>query len=163
MNLAITGHRPKDLPTGSKSWVVEQLIKVYNEVQPELIYIGMAEGVDIVAAETAISEGFAIHCAIPYDGHWPRSGEKASRYNKVLERAKEVTIVCPGPYGIWKLHKRNEFMVDNAESLVSVWTGKESGGTYSCIKYALKSNKSWYNINPLKMEVIDFGSTLVQV
>ena len=46
------------------------------------------------------------------------------------------------------MQKRNEYMVDNCDLLIACWSGVKKGGTYNCVKYAIKNNKRIIVINP---------------
>lgn len=43
-----------------------------------------------------------------------------------------------GEFSYAKLQIRNEYLVDNAKYLVSVWDGIAKGGTWNCLNYAFK-------------------------
>lgn len=148
MNIAITGHRPKDLLPEWKDLIRANLIYQFDWYDPEFVIVGMAEGIDLYAAEIALAGGYNIIAAVPYDGHIPSDTERRERYRHVLDEASEVTVVSPGPYAVWKFHARNEWMVDRAQRLVAVWTGKESGGTYATVKYAKRVGCPITHINP---------------
>ena len=52
------------------------------------------------------------------------------------------------PYAVWKMQKRNIWMVDQSNVVVAVWNGEKSGGTYNCIKYAIEKKKPVLVIHP---------------
>lgn len=68
----------------------------------------------------------------------------------MVSRACEKLIACEGGYASWKMQKRNEWMVDRCDILVSVWDGTE-GGTYNCVNYAIGKNKQIIRINPKEL------------
>lgn len=43
--------------------------------------------------------------------------------------------------------KRNRYMVDHAEYVISAWDGRKSGGTYATVNYARKLNRKIINLN----------------
>lgn len=45
--------------------------------------------------------------------------------------------------------KRNRYMVDHADYVISVWDGRKSGGTYATVNYARKQNRKIINLNLL--------------
>jgi len=51
------------------------------------------------------------------------------------------------------LYNRNIYMIDNCDALLSVWSGKESGGTLHAINYARKNNKQIINVNSFTLEI----------
>lgn len=64
-------------------------------------------------------------------------------------RIKTVPI---GMYHPAKMQKRNMFMVDNSDVVISCWNGSKSG-TFNCIKYAKKKGKKIINIDPVTLEI----------
>lgn len=141
MIIAITGHRPDKLG----GWdplhpVVAQVRKALRDALatdwPLHLITGMALGVDTWAAETCIEMGIPFVAALPcgaWGTQWPPFAQ--ARQEKLLTKAKDVHVVSPGPYKPWKLQRRNEWMVDNCNMLLSVWDGSD-GGTRNCLMYA---------------------------
>lgn len=43
--------------------------------------------------------------------------------------------------------KRNRYMVDHAEYVISAWDGRKAGGTYATLNYARKLNRKIINLN----------------
>ena len=148
----ITGHRPDKLggynPSPKQDWVRDSLRTAFDTIKPTAIITGMALGVDQWAAEIAIQRGIPFIAAVPFVGqeHMWRI-ECREHYHRLLAQAKETVIVCPGVYEVWKMQKRNEYMVDRGDLGVAVWDGSE-GGTANCVKYALKKNKPIVQIFP---------------
>jgi uncharacterized phage-like protein YoqJ len=155
VTISITGHRPEQLD--NIDWVTESLKEVFLSLHPELIYQGMAAGVDLLSAEIAIELNLPYVAARPWITHTARN-EDNELYNTVLKNAFRIDIVdtadeYPGP---WVYHKRNEHMVDNADICVAVWNGTSKGGTAACVRYAKKKGKRIIQINP-KTQTIDYG------
>lgn len=150
MKIAITGHRPEDLP--NIIWVTEELENVYKKLSPTLIYTGMAAGVDLLAAEIAYKNSIPYMAVKPWAGHTPRN-EDRNRYKQIVDNAEQVINVDQNANypGVWVYHNRNTYMVDNSDYIIAIWSGKTSGGTYACIKYAKQHNKPIYHINPIAM------------
>lgn len=44
-------------------------------------------------------------------------------------------------------------MVDNSDLVVAVWSGKQSGGTFACVKYAKQKSKPLLQLNPMNETV----------
>lgn len=151
--IMITGHRPDKFgPYGSEQQrealdVIrgELLLRVSqacsnseiidNKPQVRLIS-GMALGVDQAFAQVGIALGLDVIAAIPFKGQervWPAAAQ--DYYHSLLANCAEQHIVCEGGYAGWKMQKRNEWMVDHATEHWAVWDGKESGGTYNCVRY----------------------------
>lgn len=153
MKIAITGHRPDKLGgygdnNPVEHWVKEHLRVVFDHFRPEYIWSGMALGTDQWAAEVAVDRGYPFKAAVPFKGQesrWPL--DSRLHYGRLLEAAQEVVIVTEGDYAVWKMQRRNEYMVDRADLVVAVWDGSD-GGTANCVKYALDQGKQVVVIDP---------------
>lgn len=143
MVIAATGHRPHKLNNeydgvGPHSdYLREEFHKVLTHYSPRKIISGMALGVDMLWAETALQRGISVIAAIPFVGQesrWPQSS--ADRYRKILLHPLcSYKIISSGGYSPKKMQIRNEWMVDNCDLLVAVWDGSP-GGTANCVNYA---------------------------
>ena len=99
----------------------------------------MALGWDTVWAEALIELEVPFLAAIPFEGQesrWPQESQK--KYHDLLKKADRVEIISPGGYAAWKMHVRNEWMVDNCDRVVALWDGGDDGGTAACVRYATK-------------------------
>lgn len=67
------------------------------------------------------------------------------RFRAIYEE-EFVTVTDDETYAPWKLHKRNEYMVNMADEIWAWWNGDRSGGTYACVKYAHKKGKKIVNL-----------------
>jgi uncharacterized phage-like protein YoqJ len=142
MNLAITGHRPDKLggyservATALRGFAIDEMSRYVGQGDFR-VYVGMAIGFDQAIAWACGELRIPFVACIPCDNHdakWSPSMQGRSRL--LLERADQVVVVSPGPYAVWKMQKRNEFMVDNADELLALWNGS-SGGTANCVRYA---------------------------
>lgn len=92
----------------------------------------------------------AIPCAKQYEV-W-KDQRCIDEWHFIVENADVVHYVSEEPYTPWCLQKRNEWMVDNSDYIISVWDGT-TGGTYNCIKYARKYDKNILNIDPNSLEL----------
>ena len=160
----VTGHRPDRLG-GYNGWRAE---KLQNGIRDKLIQViyqatttgfdtfisGGALGVDQLFAEAVlyikenVNSDVKLIMAIPFPSQhkaWPLHAQR--RYEKLLADADEVVYCNEDPYSAWKMHKRNEWMVDHSVTVIGVWNGGK-GGTYNCIEYARKMNKPTLLINP---------------
>ena len=138
--LAGTGHRPPKL--GGYSFAVADKLRdlaheVIDRVRPDIIISGMALGWDTALAEAAIERRIHLTAAVPFDGQesrWPE--ESQDHYGWLLEHADEVVVVSPGDYAVWKMTKRNKWMVERATAIAALWNGTKRGGTWNCIRDA---------------------------
>lgn len=145
MIIAVTGHRSEDCE--DEATVRERLRAAFDDARPSRVIVGMANGVDLWAGAEALYLGIEVWAAKPWAGHGPRASDR-ELYAQVIESAGKVVNVTeyteyPGP---WCYHARNEWMVDNATHVLAYWSGKKSGGTYACMKYAMKQEVPIRNI-----------------
>lgn len=154
MKIAVTGHRPNKLgneysmdgPVSNR--LSSSLADFVLSQKPEMLISGMALGVDMLFAKVAIEHNIPFTAAVPFIGQeqrWPQSSRDV--YDRILSRASEVVVVCPGGYSAFKMQKRNEWMVDHCDLLVAVWDGS-AGGTANCVKFAQSRGKEIFRINP---------------
>lgn len=146
MIIAGTGHRPEDC---------ELEVEVRTKARVKLQYTkgvdtficGMAAGFDLWAADEARKLGLTVIAAKPWATHQPRK-EDAELYKVIEAYASKIVVVTDVPTypGPWVYQKRNEWMVDNADAVMAYWSGKETGGTWNCVKYARKVKKPIANI-----------------
>lgn len=151
--VAVTGHRPNklggyDWNSPKRVWVREKLKDKIIQIKPEVAISGMALGVDQEYAFLCHQMGIPFIAAIPFEGQekaWPKSSQDF--YTYLLGVAKEVVIVSKGGYAAYKMQVRNEWMVDNCQTLIAVWDGT-AGGTGNCVEYAEKIGRQIERINP---------------
>jgi uncharacterized phage-like protein YoqJ len=152
MIVAATGHRPNklggydDAILGRLVGLADMYLKTTMASATDVIS-GMALGWDTAVALAALDIGIPLTAAVPFDGQedaWPPEARR--RYQNIIARATKVHVVSPGGYDIWKLHARNEWMVDNADRMVALWDGGEKGGTAACVRYAEKKGKPVDNL-----------------
>jgi uncharacterized phage-like protein YoqJ len=152
MIVSITGHRPEDLQ--NPEWVYNALKQVISENHVELLIQGMAAGVDLMSAAACMEMGVPFVCAKPWAGHTPRNADK-DLYTQALNQAQEVVNVSESVeyIGPFLYHNRNEYMVDRADTVIAVWSGKKTGGTAACVRYAKKQGKRIIQINPENQQI----------
>jgi hypothetical protein len=145
--VAGTGHRPK--------YFTEQFGSVIGKAETKLRYsgaktfiCGMAEGFDLLAAQGAMDLGIEVWAARPWTGH--KVGPQWTEYyERVLAYASKIEVVVEADTypGHWCMMKRNQWMVDNYDVVMSyLKPGTESGGTFQCVKYAKSKSKPVANI-----------------
>lgn len=158
VKIAVTGHRPTRLKGGynlesKDNQALKQELKdliIAHKVDGEVLHgiSGMALGVDTLFAEAILDlkqddvDGYILECAIPCLNQEKTWNSKDQQwYHTILSFADIITQVSYMPYKPWLMMKRNEYMVDNADMVIAVWDGKETGGTYKAVLYAKKLNK----------------------
>lgn len=114
----------------------------------------MAVGADIEFAEVALELGLPLVAAIPLDTQdaaWPADAK--ARYWRALYRAALVTSVWREPgYEARDLgarfHARNRWMIDHSETVIAVWDGRTSGGTWATVREVLRRNRRVLVVDP---------------
>lgn len=141
--IAGTGHRPEKL--GGYGWKVHSklfgfakgvLTAMCHNMGETKIITGMALGWDMALADAALALKIPYIAAVPFTGQESKwSPLLQTHYRRLLESAEKVEVVCRGPYSVWKMEERNQWMVDNCTRVLALWDGSK-GGTYNCIQYA---------------------------
>ena len=148
MIIAGTGRRPNNLggyniPNPTYNKVCKEIKRVLLEQKPDKVISGFALGFDQWLANMAIKLNIPVIAAIPFKGQESQWNEESQRiYNILLNKCSEQVIVSEGNFSAYKMHKRNEWMVDHCDILITAWDNVKSGGTYECIKYAESLNKT---------------------
>jgi len=149
MIYAATGHRPDKLGGYSDAAHTKLLtlaINFFINNKCDAAISGMALGWDTAWAEAALLNNVPLIAAIPFAGQekmWPAWSQ--TKYNNILSKAKETVIVCKGGYASYKMQVRNEYMVDNCDTVVALWNGSP-GGTGNCVRYTQQKNKPIINL-----------------
>lgn len=119
---------------------------------------GMALGVDTVFALAVLElkdEGYEIYleCAIPCKEQYKKWNKiDTDRWHEITSKADKVTFVSNCSYNDFVMQKRNVYMVDNSDEVISVWNGSK-GGTKNCIDYAKYKNRKITNIDPIDFSI----------
>lgn len=158
--LCFTGHRPQKL----KGFNVEDNLELLKVLKQQIISFideygvttfisGMALGIDMWAARIVLSlkkqyPHIKLVAAVPCSKQYARWQNSSIReWHGIVERADKVVYVSDEPYTRWCMQKRNEWMVDHSQYVISVWDGT-NGGTKNCIDYSCKKSVQVWNINP---------------
>lgn len=152
MIVGFTGHRPQRLEqygSGVLNGIKEEITGWLKALRPKSSIVGMAVGVDQLAAGICVALNIPFDAAIPcanQDGRWT---EKQKRYYQMLlSRAHKQIMVTEGPPASWKFLKRNKWIVDNCDILIAVWDGEGDGGTSHCVGYAIETGRKLIIIDP---------------
>lgn len=157
-----TGYRPSKIPF-SLDREDSEYKKFENALFEELInlanngcytfYSGMAMGFDIIAAEAVLLLKRAypdlpikLICVIPF----PEQGDTFTsvwkkRYFEVLNKC-DRKIILSDTYFAGCYQKRNVYMVDNCDYVLTWYDGK-AGGTRNTLDYAASKQRYIFNIN----------------
>ena len=150
MKLFVTGHRP-DYNDKSGKWSDENLVAVavsaLRELNPSVVYTGMALGWDNAVAKACIKLKIPFVSVIPFLGQeskWPEN--KQTEYLLLLDKANHWIVSAGIGYAPWKMHKRNAHLIEFGEEGLALYDeSKPTGGTASCVKEALKKGRKMYN------------------
>jgi uncharacterized phage-like protein YoqJ len=166
LRIAVTGHRPKDLfgydlHHEGWQWVREELAQLIEEFSAagacEFVS-GMALGVDQVFAEEVLAARQVLVAFVPFAGQdrlWPPRAR--AHYRRLLERAaRVVTVALQG--SLQAFHDRNQAMVDHADIVVAVWSGRQRGGTFHCVQAALAAGRCVVRVDPVARHASCVGS-----
>lgn len=157
-----TGYRPSKMP-----FCLDKNTKEYKDFENKIIeavlslckencfefYTGMAMGFDIIAAETVLlfkecykDINIKLVAVIPFENQASSySKDWLERYRNILLKCDEK-IVLSDSYYKGSYQRRNEYMVDNCDYVLTYFDG-QSGGTKNTINYALKKGRFVLNIN----------------
>ena len=149
MICAFTGHRPKNLPWGSREddpRCVALKTLLYRAVEQAAergchrFLCGMAMGCDTYFAEAVLEQKakqpeLTLEPVIPCPGQadrWPEADKQ--RYALLVQQCDHLTVL-EDSYFEHCMQRRNHYLVDQADLLISVWDGTP-GGTGSTVRYA---------------------------
>jgi len=147
VKIAVTGHRPDKLGgyNATENFkAIRRHMRNFLEQAPdgelELIS-GGALGIDQFWMEVGLHLDLPVVAALPFRGYndrWPLFSRQ--KYEKLLDKCREVHYVCEPGYDPSKLQIRNVWMVDKCDTLVAYYNGSP-GGTQNCVEYAISKDK----------------------
>ena len=149
-----TGHRPNKLDYSESEIKLLLETAIDNAISDGYVTFitGMAEGVDIWAAEIVLEKkkhNTALHliCAIPHPRFEKRRSEyETERYENIIKNTDYVTTISDNYYRAC-YQERNIWMVDHSSLVITVFNGTTSG-TKNTVDYARKV--SVYIVNVLE-------------
>lgn len=157
----LTGHRPKSLPWGYNEQsdnckrFKDDLFNIFNgayEYGLKNYLVGMAEGFDMIGAETLINlrkkhKDIKIFAIIPCKGQESKwKEEQQKRYHKILRQCDEVVILSDS-YTPNCMNDRNKYMVEHSNVVIACYNEKPSG-TGNTIRFAKENGCKVRIINP---------------
>jgi len=155
-----TGHRPKDLngynPEDNKEllWKLHNVIVEHIEMGLETFITGMALGVDQWAAQIVLKlkekyPHIKLVAAIPCKNQskkWVK--ESQLLWQEIIDKCNNYHYVTETEYTPACMQLRNIWMLDNSKYVIAIWSGKENGGTYNCVKSAKEKQRIITEIKP---------------
>lgn len=146
--VGITGHR--DLSHSEeaiKETLRQSLTILTKQKNYTKVITGMALGYDLLVAEVCIELDIPFIAALAFSGQelqW--SKKQQNRFHNILGCASEIVVTCEGDFANYKYLKRDEWIAEQCDVLLSYWSGKENTGTHYTMKEAIKRNKPVKNI-----------------
>lgn len=118
---------------------------------------GMALGTDQWGAQAVILQkqiygDITLEAAIPYKSfHESWSSEHQKTFLTIINQCSEIQYLSD-QFSMDAIFQQNYYMVDHSESVIGIWDGRQSGGTYRTIHYAKRQHKNIICLNPDTME-----------
>ncbi len=140
---SFTGHRLSE-EKPDRDALERILVNLINQGVKNF-FSGMAMGFDLLAAETVLKlkekyKDIRLIACIPFEGQSKYYGKDSlALYERVLQGCDEKIVFSPNFYN-GCMHKRNRFLVDNCDVLIS-FLRKQSGGTFYTVSYARSLGK----------------------
>lgn len=164
---AFTGHWPKSFPWKYNE-VASECVRLKEILEEQIKLLadrgvtdwlsGMAQGVDLWAAETVLGlkkNNSALHlrCILPCEGQedaWPMSEQE--RYRSILQQADEVIYVSR-EYTSDCMLARNCYLVEHSSVLLAVYNGSRRSGTGMTVRCAQKQGREVITIDPVSRSI----------
>ena len=149
LSCAFSGHREIKITDKVKNTLKLEIIKLIDNGVTVFLN-GGALGFDILCAKTVIElkevfKNIKLHMILPCRDQAERWGyNNRLMYEEVLRKSDSVYYVSEA-YEPGCMQKRNRFLVDNCDYLLT-YLEKDKGGTYYTVKYAEKQGKNIINI-----------------
>lgn len=156
--VSFSGYRPEKFDFSLEKSCEEfiQLMDILEEKIEELIksdykifYIGGCDGFDLLVGQVLLKlkkdYDIKIILAMPYESFGKKFKSEWKEILYILLKEADDTVYVSHKYSFGCYQKRNEFMINNSEILITYFNGKK-GGTLNTIKYANKLNREIINI-----------------
>lgn len=159
---SFSGYRPSKLPfPWDKSCyayrrlrgLIREEITALAEKGVRYFQTGMARGIDLMCGEIVLElkKRYKIEliCVIPCLNQSLGWGtEDLDTYDRLLRAAAGVVQVTGRRYSKGCMLKRDRYLVDTAQYLISVFDGKK-GGTMFTVHYAMRKKRTVIILNPI--------------
>lgn len=159
---SFTGYRPSKLPfPWDKSCyayrrlcgLIREEVTALAEKGVRYFQTGMARGIDLMCGEIVLElkKRYKIEliCVIPCLNQSMGWGtEDLDTYNRLLRAAAGVVQVTGRRYTKGCMLKRDRYLVDTAQYLISVFDGKK-GGTMFTVHYAMRKKRTVIILDPI--------------
>lgn len=153
-----TGHRPEKIDEDINviKANLEKEIRKAIDLGYDTFISGMAEGVDIWAAEIVLrikeqNDNIKLICAVAYNGtEKKRTPEEQEKFHDILNRSDGAEFMNR-KYATWVFFARDEWMIDRASYVIAVYNGT-GGGTEHTLKYAVEKERKIVYVNLKEIE-----------
>ncbi len=143
MNIAVTGHREFD-PLRLTQPLVDSIVEIsqrYDGVTT--FWCGMAVGFDIAAGEAVLEArrrgaNVRLCCVVPFVGHDKYLNEEITRRYSALLRSSSRVVILAEHYSIDAFHRRNDYLLEQADLVMTYYDGSKKGGTAYTVRHATK-------------------------
>jgi uncharacterized phage-like protein YoqJ len=146
MIIAGTGYHVIFKNTKNSGRLFDLAVAALNKYKPELVISGFAPGWDRILAEAALKLEIPFQVAVPFKGFespWP--DQVQMYYYEMLDLAAGVEYVSPPGYDKEKYWARDKWMIDHADMILTLWTGK-SEKLSNTLDYAQQVGKPVVNL-----------------
>jgi len=153
LHVGVTGHRHNSLE--SLAAYERGLRMFFSEHKPAMVYLGMALGVDQLAADIVLDMRLPFTAVVPFPSQaepWPIPCQQ--RYRRLLSQAHEVVMVSRRDpvdkrQAVEMLLARNRIIVERSDVIIACWSGVRSGGTWHTMRLARFAGKQVFVISHL--------------
>jgi uncharacterized phage-like protein YoqJ len=161
-----TGHRPEHLPWGREETrrdCGDFYLRLWQATEEllhrgcRLFYVGMARGVDMMAAQIVLGlreaqphRGLRLIAVCPYarqPAHW---GAQDRRLHQLILALADEVVVLEEAYSPGCFHRRNRYMVDRCAFVIAGYDGATRGGTSYTVDYARRRGREIRFVPPYK-------------
>lgn len=141
-NVAITGNRL--LSSSDHDIIIKTMQELCTIPVLKTIMFGGALGADTVALQAALELDIPNkpRLIVVVPDKLTSQPKQTQLISEQADQVIELGIPISSGDHFQAYQVRNEYMVDNSDYVVAFWNKIQSGGTYNCIRYALKNNKT---------------------
>lgn len=155
---AFTGHRKERILQNSEPCllgqiqlaIIEQVEQLYKQ-GCRTFYCGMAEGFDMLAASAVVAckwqfQDIRLVAVIPFRNQSARYEPLDKMHYQVLLHEADEVIMLSEYYYRGCFHRRNDYLVEQADVMIAYWDNIFKGGTFYTIKKAQQAGKTIINL-----------------
>ena len=160
ITVAFTGHRSY---RGESVQQLDHAVSSLADRGATTFLCGMAVGFDMAAAESVMrmrtllaDREIRLVAVVPFRGQEARfPSSQRMRYRRILAAA-DHTVVLAEHYSPECYSRRNDFLTDNAQTLVAWYDGSHEGGTHYTVARARRLARTIINLRQSEQLEIEF-------